>query len=127
MRRICYLILIIPMLTGSPGCNNDTKKKEKDPLDLSGRDTTVSPADNFFEYANGNWLKETKIPASKTGWGSFYIVSDQALHNMKNILDSCMKLEDPPKGSIEQQVGDLYASALDSAAIDKAGIAPLQD
>lgn len=104
-----------------------SKTEEKDPLDLSGRDTTVSPAQNFFEYANGTWIKNTKIPADKTGWGSFYIVRDQALQNMKTILDSCLNAKDPQKGSLAQQVGDLYASALDTATIDKAGIEPLKE
>src|SRR5690242_15113944 len=94
-------------------------------LDLSGIDSTVSPHDNFFEYANGSWLRHTEIPASKTGWGSFYIVRDNALHQMREILDSCMNLKDPKKGSIAQQIGDLYASGMDSAAIEQAGIQPL--
>lgn len=97
-----------------------------DPLDLSGRDTSVSAAQNFFLYANGNWLKNTKIPPSQTGWGSFYIVRDQALSNMKTILDSCEALKNPAKGSPAQQIGDLYAAALDSTTIDREGISPLK-
>lgn len=95
-------------------------------LDLSGMDSAVKPNDNFFLYANGTWLKNTEIPASKTGWGSFYIVRDNALHQMKEILDSCMNLKDPKKGSIEQQIGDLYASGMDSSAVEQAGIQPLK-
>src|SRR5690606_5293470 len=64
------------------------------------------------------------IPASKSGWGSFYIVRDQALANMKTILDSCGKLENPARGSVAQQIGDLYAAAMDSTAIEKAGLTP---
>src|SRR5699024_7089908 len=108
-------------------CTHSGKEENKDPLDLSGRDTSVSPTDNFFEYANGNWIKHTKIPSSKTGWGSFYIVRDQALSNMRTILDSCLDLKDPERGSVGQQVGALYASALDSETIDKAGIKPISD
>ncbi len=108
-------------------CNNKSKNSHQDPLDLSGRDTTVSPAQNFFEYANGAWLKKTTIPPSKTGWGSFYVVRDNALHQMKFILDSCSRLTTAKKGSIEQQIGDLYTATMDSAAIEKAGITPLED
>lgn len=119
------LLLAAAASVGLYSCQNGTAK-EKDALDLSARDTTISPAQNFFDYANGTWLKNTKIPADQTGWGSFNIVRDEALKNMKTILDSCLNLKDAPKGSIGQQVGDLYASALDSNAINKAGISPLQ-
>lgn len=98
----------------------------KDPLDLTGRDTAASPAANFFEYANGGWVKRTEIPASKTGWGSFYVVRDMALAHMKTILDSCAALKDPQKGSVAQQIGDLYASALDTTAADQAGLSGLK-
>ncbi|TAN15880.1 MAG: M13 family peptidase [Chitinophagaceae bacterium] len=129
MKKLMYgtpfILLAFVLMTG---CNSKTEKNAyHDPLDLSGRDTAISPAQDFFLYANGDWLKNTKIPASQTGWGSFYIVRDQALSNMKMILDSCEALKDPVKGSPAQQIGDLYAVALDSAAIDSAGISPLEN
>ena len=119
---ICFLIVL-------GGCGTDKKYDQEaaqQALDLSGRDTTVSAADSFFEYANGTWMDSTEIPASQTGWGSFYIVRDQALHNMKAILDSVSNLQEVKSGSIEQQIGDLYKSGMDSAAIESAGLKPLQ-
>lgn len=115
----------------STSCNNGKKadKKEasaKNYLDLSSIDSTVSPRNDFFEYANGTWLKNVKIPADKTGWGSFYIVRDQALSNMKTILDSCLTVKSPKKGSVTQQVKDFYKSAMDSTKINKLGVKPLQ-
>lgn len=126
MKKRTYLSFIALAVVAFVGCNSTTNQKNSDALDLSGRDTTINPADNFFKYANGTWVKNTEIPASKTGWGSFYIVRDQALHNMRTVLDSCLNLKNPEKGSVDQQVGDLYASALDSTAIEAAGITPLQ-
>lgn len=120
------LLLVALASSGIYSCQTNTTAA-KDPLDLSGRDTTVKPSDNFFDYANGTWLKETEIPADKTGWGSFFVVRDQALQNMKTILDSCMNLKQAKTGSPEQQIGDLYASALDSAGINAAGINPLKE
>ncbi len=48
------------------------EQKQLSFLDPSARDTTVLPQDNFFMYANGTWFKKTVIPASESGWGSFY-------------------------------------------------------
>lgn len=127
MNRSIYLAVLTALVfSGLLGCKSGNNTEHKDALDLTGRDTTVSPGDNFFQYANGIWLKNTEIPASKTGWGSFYIVRDKALHQMKAILDSCQALEDAKKGSVAQQIGDLYAAAMDSAAIEKAGLSPLK-
>lgn len=129
MKRIFYSLAVCT-LVGALLYSCQSKKENGsasgDVLDLSGRDTIMSPAQNFFEYANGTWVKKTEIPASKTGWGSFYVVRDQALSNMKTILDSCSALKNLSKGSVAQQIGDLYAAALDSTAIEQAGLAPLK-
>lgn len=111
-------------------CNpSDSKKMDTqivEVLDLSAMDTTVNPADDFFQYANGTWMKTTEIPASKTGWGSFYIVRDQSVSNMHTILDSCAMLTDTKKGSLVQQIGDLYKSYMDTVAIEEAGMNPIK-
>ncbi|HLR76483.1 MAG TPA: M13 family metallopeptidase N-terminal domain-containing protein, partial [Balneolaceae bacterium] len=96
------------------------------PLDFAGMDSTVSPADNFFLYANGTWLKNAEIPPSKTGWGSFYIVRDNTLQRIHTIVDSVSALKNLEQGSIEQQVADLYDSAMDSVDIEEKGLAPLR-
>jgi len=116
------LLVIMGTLTS---CSN--RPQNTHPLDLSGVDSSANPTDNFFEYANGTWIKNTNIPASQSGWGSFYIVRDNALHNMKTILDSAASLQNPQKGSIEQQIGDLYKSGMDSSTIEQKGLQPLQN
>ncbi|MCL6524957.1 MAG: M13 family metallopeptidase [Thermoflavifilum sp.] len=95
-------------------------------LDFTGMDTTVKPGDNFYLYANGNWLKHTEIPPTQSSWGSFSILRDNALKNMRLILDSVANDKQLPEGSIAKKVGDLYASGMDSATIERLGLAPLQ-
>ena len=116
------------ILGGLYSCHTINKNKvaKKDFLDLSAMDTTVSPAQNFFEYANGTWLKNTQIPADKNAWGGFPQLAEHNLQEMKSILDSCSSLNNPLPGSLAQQIGDLYASAMDSIAIEKAGLSPLK-
>src|SRR5699024_5395520 len=132
MKSFLSLVVVFGLLlAGLSGCDNGSKKYNEQAaqqaLDLSGRDTTVSPADSFFEYANGSWLENTEIPASKTGWGSFYVVRDKALQKMKTILDSVSREDNLQEGSIEQQIAGLYQSAMDSMAVEKAGLEPLQE
>lgn len=113
-------------VSGLFGCHANNQNKIKDSLDLSARDTTVSPAQDFFQYANGTWLKNTEIPADQRGWGSYMTLRDTVSRQLRGILDSCAALKNPEPGSPAQQIGDLYASAMDSAAIEKTGLSPLK-
>ncbi|WP_158796675.1 M13 family metallopeptidase [Pedobacter sp. L105] len=94
-------------------------------FDKTGMDTTVKPGDDFFKYVNGNWTKRTKIPGSEMGWGSFYSLNDDNVKNLHHLLDG-LKNENNNKGSKEQKIGDLYASGMDTIAIDKKGDAPVK-
>lgn len=94
-------------------------------FDTAGMDTTVKPGDNFFLYANGKWLKNTQIPKTETGWGSFYTLYNDNLKNLQNILEHAAK-NSGGKGSNEQKVGDFYASGMDSLTIEKLGTEPIK-
>lgn len=122
------LLLSVPLLAvacGQTETSNTTNPERTQFFDKSGMDTTVSPGENFFLYANGKWLKDTEIPASETGWGSFYELADSNIKNLKHILDSVAS-----KGSDNdaegKKVGDFYASGLDTAAMDKRGYEPVK-
>ncbi|MFT3679239.1 MAG: M13 family metallopeptidase [Ferruginibacter sp.] len=94
-------------------------------FDTAGMDATVKPGDNFFEYANGKWMKLTKIPDDQSGWGSFYTLYDESQKNLRELLDAAAK-SNGAKGSLEQKLGDYYLSSMDTAAIDKLGMEPLK-
>jgi putative endopeptidase len=94
-------------------------------LDLSSIDSSVRPQDNFFLYANGGWIRKAEIPASQSFWGTLAQLNEQITSNTESILDSISKLYSA-KGSIEQKVGDLYASGMDSLTIEKLGIGPVK-
>jgi putative endopeptidase len=93
-------------------------------LDISGRDTTVSPADDFCKYMNGNWVKNTKIPDDQSGWGSFYTLSEDNLAKTKAVLESAAAAN-ASEGTLEQKIGDFYASGMDTVALEKRGAEPI--
>jgi len=88
-------------------------------------DSTVNPADNFYLFANGNWLKKTTIPATESSVGAFYELYSKSKSALKNIVE---ELASHPQqaGSIEQKIGDLYASGMDSLTIEKLGYEPVK-
>ncbi|GAB3509206.1 M13 family peptidase [Spirosoma knui] len=94
-------------------------------FDKSGMDTTVSPGDDFFTYANGRWIKKTQIPGDQTGWGAFYQLYEDNQRKTRSILEEAAKA-DAKTGTVEQQVGDFYASGMDTTAIDKLGYEPVK-
>lgn len=123
MKRMPQLLTGILVL--SMACKNSADQ-QKAYFDKGGMDTTVGPADNFFMYANGGWIKTNKIPDDQSGWGSFYTLYDENLKKLRTILDDVSAKTDHKKGSIEQKVGDFYASGMDTTAIEKKGYEPLK-
>lgn len=94
-------------------------------FDKAGMDTTVKPGDNFFEYVNGAWVKVTAIPDDQSRWGSFNIIYEDNLAKMKSLLQNAENAKGVA-GSAEQKIGDYYASGMDTATIEQAGITPLK-
>ncbi|HEX3141400.1 MAG TPA: M13 family metallopeptidase, partial [Rhizobacter sp.] len=95
-----------------------------DGLERSGFDSSVRPQDDLFLAANGQWLKSTPIPADKSGYGVFHMLSDRADERVRAICEELGRGA-APQGSIEQKIGAYYSSYVDVVAIDAAGLAPI--
>ena len=89
-------------------------------FDVTGMDSTAKPTDDFFQYANGGWMKNTQIPADQTGWGSFYTLYEDNLAKLHTILEETAK-GSHTKGSLAQKIGDLYKSGMDTVTLEKKG------
>ncbi len=88
-------------------------------------DRSVPPCRDFFQYANGNWIKQNPIPADQSTWGAFNLLRERNRLILKEILEEAAGAEAAP-GSPRQMVGDFYASGMDTKAIDRAGLEPLR-
>jgi putative endopeptidase len=95
-------------------------------IDPANMDLSVKPGDDFFDYANGTWIKQNAIPAKETRWGSFNILHQENTDKLLGLLNEVSKTPGQPKGSLKQRVGDLYASGMDSLAIEKRGYDPIK-
>jgi len=95
-------------------------------IDPTAMDLSVKPCDDFYQYANGTWLKHNPIPPEESIWGGFNEVRDRTRDSLKRILEATSAKTDWAPGSIQQKVSDFYASGMDAAAIEKAGLAPIQ-
>ncbi|MEI5687107.1 M13 family metallopeptidase [Sphingomonas kyungheensis] len=88
-------------------------------FDTAGMDRSVAPGDDFYGYANGNWAKTTAIPADKSSFGAFDVLADRSRDRTRGILETAAKT----RGS---KIGTAYATYLDTATIEKKGLAPIK-
>src|SRR3954468_7264881 len=88
-------------------------------------DSTVSPREDFFQYANGAWLKRNPIPAGASRWGIWNVVSAEVDSRLRRVNEDAAAKK-APKGSPEQLIGDFWLTGTDSVTITRQGLAPLQ-
>jgi putative endopeptidase len=93
-------------------------------FDAANLDRTCKPCDDFFQFANGGWLKNNPIPPEYPVWGSFVTLAEKNQENVHAILEAAVHAN-APAGSNEQKIGDFFASCMDTTAIDAAGLQPL--
>jgi len=87
-------------------------------------DTTVDPGQDFFQYANGGWLKRNPIPNSESAWGIGNIVREQLYLNLRQINEQAAAAANA-NGTDQQKIGDFWATAMDTARAEQLGIHPL--
>lgn len=93
-------------------------------IDVSNIDSSVKPQDNFYLYANGNWLKKNPVPSTESRWGSFSVLNEDNLKKLREILDETAKQKNA-QGSNAQKIGDYYFAAMDSVKKNAEGVKPL--
>jgi len=126
MKTMGKNLIAIAVLAFLASCGSKKTASDKPDILRADMDTTVDPGKDFYRYANGTWLKNNPIPASESRWGIGNMVKDEIYVNLRKISEDAANTKDAPKNSVTQRIGDLYGSAMDSAAMDKAGIEPLK-
>jgi putative endopeptidase len=94
-------------------------------FDTSRMDTSASACTDFYQFANGNWLKTTQIPAAFPSWGSFNVLAENNRNTLHEILDQAAKDGSAKPGSTEQKIGDFYATCMDESRREAEGAKPL--
>ena len=95
-------------------------------FDVNQMDTKAAACTDFYQYANGGWLAANPIPPAYSAWGVANILNEKNRDVLHEILEAAANNAQARKGSNEQKVGDYYASCMDEAKIEAAGMTPLQ-
>lgn len=115
-RRFIALTLVAFSIGAAP-----TAPGQPDPDDT---DPSVNPADNFYLYANGSWLKANTIPVGQSSYDTRAMLAEKTSQGVRDLIQNAASAH-APKGSIAQKVGDYYASFLDQDSIEAKGFLPL--
>ena len=96
-------------------------------FDTANLDRTCKPCDDFFQFAEGGWMKNNPIPPEYPEWGSFVTLQDKNEKSLHEILEAAAANGAAAAGSNEQKIGDYYATCMDTKAIEGQGLKPLAD
>ena len=94
-------------------------------VDVAGLAPEIKPGDNFFRYVNGKWYDTVRIANDQSGVGSYSFLNIPQKQLLQHILDSVSKTKNT-MGSVEQKVGDFYASGMDLKTINHRGYEPIK-
>ena len=90
-------------------------------VELGDLNRTVDACTDFYEFANGTWRAENPIPESMPQWSRRVAAREANRQRVQSVLEEVSEKKDWPPGSVEQVVGDYYASCMDEAGVDAAG------
>jgi putative endopeptidase len=120
MKKLSVLLAVFFLLAGC-------QSKETTPAAtvITGIDSSIKPENNFFMYVNRIWYDTAQIPPSQSGVGAYMFMNYPQRLRLQGILDSVSKASNTA-GSIEQKLGDFYASGMDTVTINKLGYDPIK-
>src|SRR4051812_15136858 len=130
MNRSILLALLLATAAcsaGGPGGGNESSTAQTAGsaagIVTASMDKAVAPGDDFFAYANGNWVKNTPIPEDRSAIGAFFIADQQRERQTRELLNGILGSK-PTAGSNEALIANYYNAYLNTDAIDRAGLAP---
>jgi endothelin-converting enzyme/putative endopeptidase len=123
MPLVFILAFTASLLFAQNAKQNSAAPPEVHGVQLSHIDHSVKPGDDFFEYANGAWIKETTIPPDRASVGVFNELFELTSKRTADLIQEISK-SNPAAGSPQRKIADLYNSYMDEAGIEKKGLAP---
>jgi len=128
MKKIRILSVLLAVITLA-SCGDTAEKKDtimiNNSINKADMNLSVKPGDNFYEYANGNWMKNNPVPSDKTQYGSFTVLYDNNQKKLKSLVDGLINGNEE-KNNDAKKIAAIFKTGMDTAAINKAGFTPIK-
>jgi len=111
--------------SASSASTSASSTKPSEGFSIENIDKSIDPCTDFYQYACGNWLKNTEIPADQTEWVSFTELYERNLVTLREILEKASQ-QTTNRSAVEQKIGDYYGACMDEKAADSKGLDPLK-
>ncbi len=98
---------------------------ENPAINLKNMDLSINPADDFFRYANNNWLKNNPIPEEYSSYGAFTEIDQHTELLIQDIIKEVSQDTNAVQGSNAQKIRDFYNAGMDTVAINERGYSEL--
>ncbi|HTN47105.1 MAG TPA: M13 family metallopeptidase [Flavipsychrobacter sp.] len=121
------VLLMAAVVVAFAACKDSGTKQTETPKEdflQANADTTIHPADDFFDYATGNWTKNNPIPGDESAWGIANLVNEELYKRKQAINEEAAK---NGTSGVQQMIGNFWLSGMDTVQIEKQGIQPLQE
>lgn len=125
-QQLPFLALLLFAACGNSTDTRQVASPMRPDLLASHIDSTVSPGDDFFEFANGRWIKSNPIPGTESAWGIGNLIVEELREKIRTINEEAAKAN-ASNGSDQQKIGDFWTTGMDSAKADRLGTTPLND
>lgn len=122
-RVLSALVLGVSLAFSVAGCGRSGGSEVG--VDLTAMDTNARPGDDFYGYANGNWQRTTEIPADRSSIGAFYEAFLETERQNTELVSGIVNSR-PRAGTDAARIANYYNAYVNTAAIDAAGMAPVQ-
>ena len=113
--RFCRLLPAFFLLFALASFAQSAPSEKAVGFSIDNIDKTLDPCVDFYQYACGNWLKNTEIPADQSSWVSFTELDERNLVTLKDILEKA-STGGPNRSAVEQKIGDFYGACMDEKA-----------
>ena len=125
MRAFRFVMAFLLVVSAGSFSQSSSGTRPGSGFSIDNIDKSVDPCVDFYQYACGNWIKNSEIPADRAAWQSFSELDESNLQVEKGILEKATS-GGAARNPIDQKIGDMYGSCMDEKAVDARGIEPVK-